>query len=275
MDVRGLRVDEYQEAPLIFQRKFLPTVSGSHTWGRRGVWDDGSCFYHTVAAITNYQDYHKKSKRQKQAIGRELRQAVRRCLSEKAWRAILREHHLEAGAPPFQTLCSEMAGFRTWANYWTILFTFHMLHLNVIFYDMDNNGFPYCGITGLIPTKVDPRSLAPEAAALPDMRWRVCGIYWVQHMHFEPLVLNQTEYHWDPASPIGRGLIDRYMRFGSCGSGAPKFGQGEHHEEDEYTTGVITPSAATEVNHYIRLLSHPIHPLTPVWQTHPLFGGIL
>lgn len=218
--LRGLNVDRTTPVPDSFKHTYL---TDGH-WIRRGVWDDGSCFYHSLACVVNYQPeglppYHEASRDTKKTIGRKLREDVRRSLSEKVWVSICRSYGLEGVAPNYTKLCDELRGHKTWANYWTILLTFHMLHLNVVFYDMAKGGKPYCGVTNVSPEKEDPRLLSSCASKLPDMNWRVCCILWLSHSHFEPIGFETdagVQFHFAPGEGIGKSVIERYLEAGEC-----------------------------------------------------------
>ena len=268
---RGLALDEFAPLPFGFQLKYLPSVRGR--WGRFGVGDDGSCFYHSIAAIVNYQGYHSQPRSQKIKIGRRLRQDVRACLSEEVWNAIVSEHGIQQHAPPFQKLQSEMLGFKTWANFWTILFTFHMLRLNVVFYDMSRGGQPYCGVTNVVPQKKrDPRSLAPQAAKLPNMNWSTCGICWIQHTHFEPICIDGTQFCWSSTSTIGRELIKKYEEQSVCpASRDAVLSAAAAHEADEF----MQTSPFLRMNEYIELHTKLPDPFDVMWGDMRLFGGII
>lgn len=195
----GLDVDDRQPLTL----DLLPTGN----WCHQGVWDDGSCFFHSLACIIDYEGYHAMSKKQKKSAGHNLRKAIRECLTAGSWAAVLAEHKMNG--PPYEVVAKQLDNIKTWADYWMILFTFHMLQLNVIFYDLSKGGKPYCGVTHVRPSK------NLSCGQLPSFGWKLCGIIWIKHCHFEPICLD-NQFLFDPSKSPGSELIDYYDKHGEC-----------------------------------------------------------
>lgn len=187
----------------------LDILPSEHEWERRGVWDDGSCFFHSLACIINYNGYHAMSKKQKITSGHALRKAVRECLTAATWQAVLKEHDLDKIGPSFEVVANDLDNNKTWANYWSILFTFHMLELNVVFYDLSKRGMPYCGVTHVKPSK------SLSCGQLPRFGWKLCGVLWLKHCHFEPLCC-KGKFLFDPKASPGSDMIKSYDMHGQC-----------------------------------------------------------
>jgi hypothetical protein len=214
MAPRGLALDSESKVGgtlTSFKESFL---TPGDEWVRVGVGDDGSCFYHSIACIMNHSfkgvPYHDTKKEDKLCVGHNLRHLLERGLTPKLWEEICACHGVEDSAPSFADVQKRLQGTKTWANYWTILATCHLLRLNLIFYDMMAGGHPYCGATHTGTAEMKHRD-----PTLPDMGWRVGCICWIQRCHFEPLRCN-GDFMFTPKSTIGRTLLDRYKTTGGC-----------------------------------------------------------
>lgn len=151
---------------------------------RRGVGEDGSCYYHTLAVISNFMNYNKKSNSEKIIIGRNLRRLLQKSL-DKNWNRFWKSRNLQQYAPHVDKIRAKMQNYRIWADLWACYYSFNMLRCNVIFYDMDRGCLPYCGVT----TKNSEKHLFTriDCKDLPSLDNGLALIAWVKHSHFEPI----------------------------------------------------------------------------------------
>jgi hypothetical protein len=116
MNNRALSVDASERTPPFFAHKYLPPAADG--WHRRGVWADGSCFYHSLACIIDYEAngkrYHQASRRDKCAIGHALRRDVMACLTPDSWDRLCRAHGIQGLGPCCSKMRKEMQCMRAW-----------------------------------------------------------------------------------------------------------------------------------------------------------------
>jgi hypothetical protein len=145
-------------------------MKGIGTFARMGVIGDGSCFFHSVCALTNRNDYlHQTSARQK-----EIAYAFRCDFGKK----FTQEEYRILSKPMSKTEEEYADGFcspKVWADELMINVVSKNLDLNLIFLDL-KNGKAYCGVHG----KESLEKTVPK---------QMTGIVaWVNHSHFEPIV---------------------------------------------------------------------------------------
>tara|TARA_Y100000748_G_scaffold297075_1_gene290635 strand:+ start:2369 stop:3091 length:723 start_codon:yes stop_codon:yes gene_type:complete len=171
--------------PKNFLQNFAQLDNGAE-WVKYSVSGNGSCFYNSAAAALNYNNYIKHSVKSQEAIGRNLRRQFQREINENSWSEFWKHHNLQHVAPNYLKARQEVADPKTWANLWTIYVFSCWTRTNFIFYDMDNECLPYCGITTVDPEKCPQR---PKNCMLPDSKWNLVTIAWVNKSHFDPIMV--------------------------------------------------------------------------------------
>ena len=220
--MHALDVDKVKTLPDQLKARYL----GDGDWVQVGVHADGSCFFHSLACIINYQVpglpcYRDASRAEKQRIGLRLRSTICQCFTKEAWTATCAAHGIQELAPGWTRMRDDLKARATWANYWIILFTLNLLNLNGVFYDIKNDGRPYCGVTDVVKTGSDLRAIVPDAAELPDLQLQLCTVLWLDHCHFEAAGLrvdggDRIVFLHDPESEPGRTILAKYYDHGTC-----------------------------------------------------------
>ena len=163
----NVRLGEYELMPSAMTGAFF---SGNRMF-RHGVWDDGSCFFHSIASALNYKGYNQLSPDKRRVAGRRLRCGVWKHLNQLAWAKVWARRGIDPGAVhrELADMKTMFADHKTWADVHMILYVMDKLNINVIFFDLENESI-YCGVRGY------------DAG-----RQQTVLIAWVGHTHFEPL----------------------------------------------------------------------------------------
>lgn len=133
-----------------------------------GVPGDGTCFYYSLCAILNIQDYLNSSLNDQVTIGRSYRCNLTHDITWDEWKQFLKLKHISATKiTSLAKLKQKMCSYRVWADEPVIRFIMYKLRINLIFLD-ENMDKLYCGVT--------------EAES--DM---TAVILWVDKSHFEPI----------------------------------------------------------------------------------------
>lgn len=167
-----------------------------------GVDDDGSCFYHTLCAALNIENWHSTNKSDRIKLGHVLRKRVLSALTKRTWLNYWHGKGVRTrgtNVPPMDKMIATLKNNKAWADVYAIMFTMHILHLNLIVFDMKESVI-YCGTHD--PTK----------------KTDTIFICWIAHSHFEPIV------HWDKDKgvrgkfavddPIMQHVLNKYMEQG-------------------------------------------------------------
>lgn len=169
-------------------RKYFPnaqTHDGSEKkiMLRYGVNARGSCFYHTINAVIDPQNYIESSAEKQMEMGRQFRTEVASNLATK-WVPFWKSKGVsERKIPSVEQTRKEMLNFSVWADIFHIIFTVQShLDLNIIVFDV-NSGSLYCGTH-------NPNTTRPTIL-----------MAWISHSHFEPLV------QWDSKEETIRTLF--------------------------------------------------------------------
>ena len=144
------------------------------TMCRQGVGDDGSCFYHTMAAGLNFDDWqHQASRTNKDRIGLGLRKGIKDATTTELWNDFWASKGVlpqTMKLPKWSTVEKEMARPSKWADVFHIIYTIHLLGINLIVFDFES-GVIYCGTHSSSRAKTCPTFL----------------MAWVGRTHFEPI----------------------------------------------------------------------------------------
>lgn len=155
----------------------LPESDGMRLY-RCATAADGSCFFHSVAAALNINDWHKCSNEERVKTGRRLRRKVRSMLTSKSWRSFWKKRLEEDGLghklptiPTAESIGDKLENPKVWADVWLISWCMRQLDISVIFFDQQVGSRMYCGVRG-------------EPSAQTNIL-----IGWIDHVHFEPIFL--------------------------------------------------------------------------------------
>ena len=208
---------------------------------RYGEHDEGSCFFHTLAEILNYQDKFTKPTRHKGVhSGRELRQAIMNSVtkSDEYYSFWEGKGLKRSEVPSPDTLREKLSNVSVWAELFMCVWAFHRANINIIFYDMEMQGAPYCGVsvdTEKCKTCVDNWD---NHFHIPNGHGRLAMIAWIKHSHFEPIFLHcksncktvqedlvhtRSDGSWvlNLSGAIQKGVLNQYHQ-GSCSNSSFK-----------------------------------------------------
>ncbi len=174
--IHGLQPGVFAQLPTHVHRRFFPGFA-PHEVQRMGVHGDGSCFFHSLAAATNYEQYLQQPVAARQERGQTFRCDFTDKMDEGTWATVATKtpHNLHHPLPSVKdNLCKP----HVWAEETMIKLASTVMGLNAVFIDARKNKF-YCQVRG------DP---AHEDTVV---------MMWVDHAHFEPIlfVRRQCEDH--------------------------------------------------------------------------------
>jgi len=156
---------------------FCKWMVGRGQFGRMGVQGDGSCFFHSVCALTNRSEYLFQSPARQREIAYEFRCAFSKRFTQREHRA------LSAKSRSSKSFSEEHDGFcspEVWADEVMIRFAAGVLDMNLIFLDL-RTGTAYCGVHG-------DSTLDAAVHGAPSTNQPTGIIAWVDRRHFEPIV---------------------------------------------------------------------------------------
>lgn len=133
---------------------------------RQGVHGDGSCFFHSLCAALNTDNYLLQDDAKKKEIGTKFRCAFVKRVTRERWDSFLATKHIKTKVT-FEKLKTYFCNNRHWADELMIRFVSDVLKLNLVFLNTESREL-YCGVHGLL---AQPLIL----------------ILWVRHSHFEPI----------------------------------------------------------------------------------------
>jgi len=197
--MNNLPTAEYEELPENIQIKILGNVLfeklKQHNWAlvRYGEHDEGSCFFHTLAEVLNYQDKFTKPTSHKAVhSGRDLRQAIMNSVTKSdEYYSFWEGKGLKMSEVPSpDTLRKKLSNVSVWAELFMCVWAFHRANINIIFYDMEMQGAPYCGVS--VDTDKCKKCVDnwDHHFHIPNGHGRLAMIAWIKHSHFEPIFLH-------------------------------------------------------------------------------------
>ena len=154
---------------------------------RAGTTQDGSCFYHTLATVTNIDDYFNKSSEEQGKVGRAFRKTIHDKLSitREAWDHFWEKKRVSKElVPEIEEILTQMRNPSTWADVFAIMWICDLLDLNLMVFDMESNSM-YCGT---FDAKIERPTML---------------MAWIRHSHFEPIL------EFDPKKMRLRTLFSR------------------------------------------------------------------
>lgn len=231
--MENLPMNALEDMPDRFRETYFPMLPKTWRVCRKGVHDDGSCWYHSLAIATNFQGAATKEKVEQVALGHKLRAMLRDTIpqDEKQWIAFWEERGVDQShVPTAKETRKKLSNPTVWADLWAAYYTFVQLKSNVLFYDAMAARF-YCGVT------VDDRKNALAAGGLPSVDHGLIVICWIRRSHFEPIVLVRTE----ATDTNSTELADHPFAYRSGGDGALQVsvlsGKLRRHLLEVYHTG--------------------------------------
>lgn len=154
-------------------------------YARMGVEGDGSCFYHSVCAVLNIDNYLHAAKAKQQDIAHAFRCKFQNAFTKQEY------VHLAAGTATGKTyegtkeaLCSPTV----WADEVMIKYAARVLGMNLVFLDL-SRGTLYCGVHGSETLRsASPKRRGRDVSLPRTPQQATAVIAWVSKMHFEPIV---------------------------------------------------------------------------------------
>lgn len=170
-------------APVELQNRYLRTIPNgagdSLDMYQCGTEPDGSCFFHTVCAAMNIEQWHNRTSDERIEIGLRFRNRIKTILTSNKWKSFWEEKlaqedllHMMDRVPDCHEIARRLANPRDWADVWLISWTMRQLNISCIFFDQKNGSRMYCGVRGE-----------------PNATTHILCL-WCNHVHFEPLLLH-------------------------------------------------------------------------------------
>ena len=151
-------------------------MKGLGKFARMGVQGDGSCFFHSVCALQNKENYLFASPKLQQKIAYKFRCSFTEQFTSEEYNHIKSESSF---SKDFETTKTDFCSPEAWADEVMIRHASSVLNLNLIFLDV-NNEIAYCGVHG----DEAGRNLIDNKPVLQ----KTAIVAWVNHSHFEPIV---------------------------------------------------------------------------------------
>lgn len=158
----------YELSPAICEEYF-----GGYRCARVGTIGEGSCFYHSLAFVTNYQDYAytTSDKQKKEIVYTWRRERFAKTFTPEIYAKI------KDKSKTYDELIENFQNPRKWADEIQINHVANVLNLNILFLDLSKNTF-YCG-THNKRVLYSPENTKDVPTVI---------VAWVTHSHFEPIV---------------------------------------------------------------------------------------
>lgn len=135
-------------------------------FGRLGVHGDGTCFFHSLCAALNTDDYLHRTQKEQQQIGHDYRCDFTKYITEERWDKFKRKRDVQDSLS-LDEVKEHFCNNKHWADETMIKFVSDVLKLNIIFIDTDKYKV-YCGVRG---HKLEP----------------LVVVLWINKSHFEPM----------------------------------------------------------------------------------------
>ena len=167
MPLRSLGVGKFEPLPKSIQTELFPTLKHKDVV-RMGVEGEGSCFYHSMCAALNYDNYIAADRGGRKRIGQEFRCEFQSRMTPTVWES-MKKRFPQHARRDFASLKESFCSPSTWAQEDDIKIVSEFMGLNVVFLDATRDKF-YCFIHG--------KPSSDETVV----------IAWIDHSHFEPIL---------------------------------------------------------------------------------------
>lgn len=158
-------------------------MDGIGRFARMGVQGDGSCFFHSVCAITNLNNYLFVSPKKQRDIAYEFRCAFAKRFTKAEYETLSKK---STSPKSFEEEHDGFCSPRVWADEVMIRYASIALDINLIFLDLEN-GKAYCGVHG--------KGAGEELEAGQLVSQKTGIVAWVGRKHFEPVVRVDSAEH--------------------------------------------------------------------------------
>jgi hypothetical protein len=166
----GLSNMEIHELP---QHLLCSWMAGHGRFARMGVQGDGSCFFHSVCAITNRNNYLFADPKNQREIAYEFRCDFSKKFTPKEYAELSKK---SGKSKSFEAEHDGFCSTSVWADEVMIRYASRALDINLVFLDLEA-GKAYCGVHG---EKADKN--------LSDVTQKTGIVAWVNRKHFEPII---------------------------------------------------------------------------------------
>ena len=187
----------YEKLPAKVEQKFFKPFPEIR---RLGVHGDGSCFFHSLAACINSENYHNHSHEDRKRIGLRLRKQIESHLvkgGENKWIDFWRRRQLSrkalARVPTYAAILKTVRNTASWAETHLIMYAMHKKKLNHVFIDATTNRI-YCGVV-----------------SMDRKEYPLVMILWVNHSHFEPIV-TRSQFCFPLEHPISQHIARMFLQ---------------------------------------------------------------
>jgi hypothetical protein len=143
---------------------------------------DGSCFFHSLAALLNIHHFSKRTFVEQKQIGHRLRRKVYTHLLERGkpgwkrfWTIVEKYGQYDVtNVPTYEEIKEKFANTSAWAESSMIVYSLTKLRVNFIFFDEKQS------------------TVYPSVIDISKHRRPLVMILWKNHVHFEPIVERVT-----------------------------------------------------------------------------------
>ena len=202
--ITSLDTEELAFLPRWYTKTYFPRFRKPIIMGRRGVFGDGSCFFHALCAAQNTKNYLHVPPSVQKSIGHTFRCAFNKHINKQRWAKFLADRHLDPDVN-FPQIQRQFCTSNHWADEIMITLVTDVLRLNIIFIDT-LNGKIYCGVKG-------------------GRKHPLIMILWNNHKHFEPVFVvreidgvsqPQFKFFWDKDKDVINSIMNVYKK--QCGN---------------------------------------------------------
>lgn len=156
---------EFKPLPVRLQQKMFGE-DPRFLFGRLGVHGDGTCFFHSLCAALDHNDYLDRDSQSQQELGHQYRSDFTTHITPERLHKFKAKHNIKETLS-VEELKQKFHDDKHWADETMIKLVSDVLKCNILFIDTDKNRI-YCGVRG---EKDEP----------------LIVILWVNHSHFEPM----------------------------------------------------------------------------------------
>jgi hypothetical protein len=152
-------------------------MRGLGRFARMGVLGDGSCFFHSVCALTNRDDYLYKTDKEQKEIALDFRCGFADKFDKEIHKKLSKKS--KNTEKTYEEHSANFCSLKTWADEVMIRYASLALDFNLIFIDL-STGKAYCGVHGEKAEKQFHKN--------KKITQKTGIIAWVGRKHFEPII---------------------------------------------------------------------------------------